>query len=594
MLLINKNPELLKLDNQQGKVVLCENGWGFQGVSLAPERLELLPTLSIYPFSQVYQAKPSNGGEYVCPLSVAQNDGCPPVNCTLMQNLQKYFWPHPGNNAVKDKNPTIIYRYLGTMHSTVQLHFETIFQARVNACFAEIKRRELVPPGAVLDYNILSQTSSLRWNSCLNLEDTQEATKNFTTNDVLPWHYDHPTKGFKADSGAYTSKVECEFRTVSKMAGQMAFSARGNGIPRPLRKRRKRSNRNWSGGSTIVFTGAALTQVNPTKGTGICGGAGSLGPDPGSGFGCSTYHTGENYGSATDVDRLVVSIDHSCVINGVPNSEKIRAIRYQEIIKLFSAYLAVGAADVTTHKNMEDLWTTLGHTQTDLVKEEGIEMGEGGMMKSGFDDYPGYEGKDSRPFTTEGWTYDNVELYATATRCRAKKAAYRQKKESDNDTVSEVGQTVLHPDHGQGVVTGFSRGWTNVRFSSGSELSQQSTPCRKKDLSLSLTPPSSSTHPVDDDDDATPSFDIQKVLQRPSIRSVPGSELGCDDTWTCAVDKVQYAYYLQSPSGRRFTSKRKAVEHFEEENSRAPKKARQTTRKAGGDIDSSNVPPIKK
>ena len=185
-----------------------------------------------------------------------------------------------------------------------------------------------------------------------------------------------------------------------------------------------------------------------------------------------------------------------------------------------------------------------------------------------------------------------IDSGSQTTQTPPKKRGPPKKRDSDNDklwsgqevseVVSTVGQTVLHPDHGQGVVTGFNIGWTSVRFSSGSESSQQSTPCRKKDLTLSLTPPSSSIHPVDDDDDATPkdSFDIQKVLQRPSIRSVPGSELGCDDTWTCAVDKVRYTYYLQSPSGRRFTSKRKAVEHFEEENSRTPKKA-------GGDIDSS-------
>ena len=66
-------------------------------------------------------------------------------------------------------------------------------------------------------------------------------------------------------------------------------------------------------------------------------------------------------------------------------------------------------------------------------------------------------------------------------------------------------------------------------------------------------------------------FDIQKLLQRPNFHSVPGSELGCDDTWTCAVNKTgrperrttRERHYLQSPSGRRFTSKRKAVEYFE-------------------------------
>ncbi|GMI48771.1 hypothetical protein TrCOL_g3990 [Triparma columacea] len=66
-------------------------------------------------------------------------------------------------------------------------------------------------------------------------------------------------------------------------------------------------------------------------------------------------------------------------------------------------------------------------------------------------------------------------------------------------------------------------------------------------------------------------FDIQKLLQRPNFHSVPGSELGCDDTWTCAVNKerrperrtTRERHYLQSPSGRRFRSKRKAAEYFE-------------------------------
>jgi hypothetical protein len=59
------------------------------------------------------------------------------------------------------------------------------------------------------------------------------------------------------------------------------------------------------------------------------------------------------------------------------------------------------------------------------------------------------------------------------------------------------GQTVLHPDHGIGVITGFNQAWTSVRFSSDSVSSQQSTstPCRRKDLQHSTPQPTPQTAP---------------------------------------------------------------------------------------------------
>ncbi|GMH64343.1 hypothetical protein TrRE_jg1600 [Triparma retinervis] len=73
-------------------------------------------------------------------------------------------------------------------------------------------------------------------------------------------------------------------------------------------------------------------------------------------------------------------------------------------------------------------------------------------------------------------------------------------------------------------------------------------------------------------------FNIQEVLQRDGFERVPGSSIGCDDTWIVAYKKVpykHYEYYIEAPSGRRFTKKKVAVKHFkeEQENSRAPTKA---------------------
>ncbi|GMI46831.1 hypothetical protein TrCOL_g11925 [Triparma columacea] len=148
-----------------------------------------------------------------------------------------------------------------------------------------------------------------------------------------------------------------------------------------------------------------------------------------------------------------------------------------------------------------------------------------------------------------------IDSGSQTTQTPPKKRGPPKKPDSDNDTVSEVGQTVLHPDHGQGVVTGFNMGWTNVRFSSGSESSQQSTPCRKKDLTLSLTPLSSSIHPVDDDDDATTSS---------SKTTTSGGELL---TTSSSTANTSGGEHLTTSSSTTITSSREPVK-IEEKGSR--------------------------
>ncbi|GMH51388.1 hypothetical protein TrRE_jg312, partial [Triparma retinervis] len=298
-----------------------------------------------------HQALPASSiGMGAFPLSVSQNSACPPLDGPLMQDLQRRFWPHNGRGDTSPGPPLILYRYFCTMPPVVLTHFHAIFYARVVAWFDEMKCSGVISQDSTLTYNIQTITSSLRWGRSLNLREVEVATSNFTTSAMLPWHQDHIKSGFYVFWRQ--SRLVCEFRTLSKMGGHVSVAAASTG--------KKNIN---CGTQKITWTAAALTEHD--KGTGVCGGAGTLGPGTNNlASACFSVHSGEYYGPESAADNFVASIDHCVEIKGV-EKERIRGV-----MGSISAALSLAASDLTSEENMENLEEKLGEKQTQMVKEE--------------------------------------------------------------------------------------------------------------------------------------------------------------------------------------------------------------------------------